>query len=104
VPPPLLSISDPKRPVRPALGTAGLTQAFSGMAWPDCRKAAFQNQSPAWPGHLAAKPGHLGALPGHLGALPGHLAALPEHLFNALFFLHTTLPSPVTTAWSKRCL
>ncbi|RPA89799.1 hypothetical protein L873DRAFT_589564 [Choiromyces venosus 120613-1] len=35
--------SDPKRPVRPASGTAGLTQAFSGMAGPDCGKAAFQN-------------------------------------------------------------
>ena len=29
--------SDPKRPVRPALGTAGLAQAFSATAGPDCR-------------------------------------------------------------------
>ncbi|RPA90060.1 hypothetical protein L873DRAFT_1821820 [Choiromyces venosus 120613-1] len=36
-------ISDSKRPVRPALGTAGLTQAFSRMAGPDCGKVAFQS-------------------------------------------------------------
>jgi len=32
----------PNRPVRPALGPAGLTQAFSETAGPDCGKAAFQ--------------------------------------------------------------
>ena len=48
-----LTGSDPKRPVRPTLGTAGLTQAFSGTAGPDCGQAAFQNQSRARPGSPA---------------------------------------------------
>ena len=46
----LRMISVPNRPVRPALGTAGLTQAFSETAGPDCGKAAFQKKSPARPG------------------------------------------------------
>ncbi|RPA99857.1 hypothetical protein L873DRAFT_862030 [Choiromyces venosus 120613-1] len=50
---PSSTISDPKRPVHPALGTAGLTQAFSGMAGPGCGKATFQNQSRARPGSPA---------------------------------------------------
>ena len=46
----LRTSSVPNRPVRPALGTAGLTQAFSETAGPDCGKAAFQKKSPARPG------------------------------------------------------
>jgi len=43
-------ISVPNRPVRPALSTAGLTQAFSETAGPDCGKPAFQKKKPgpAW--------------------------------------------------------
>ncbi|KAG0131837.1 hypothetical protein HOY82DRAFT_607396 [Tuber indicum] len=59
---PMVGISDPKRPVGPALAAAGLAQAFLPTAWPDCGKAAVQNQSLARPGHLAALPGHLTAL------------------------------------------
>jgi len=42
--------SVPNRPVRPALGTAGLTQAFSETAGPDYGKRAFQKKKPgrAW--------------------------------------------------------
>ncbi|KAG0126291.1 hypothetical protein HOY82DRAFT_615489 [Tuber indicum] len=46
--------SDPKRPVRPVLAAAGLAQAFLQTAWPDCGKAAFQNESLARSGHLTA--------------------------------------------------
>jgi len=42
--------SVPNRPVRPALGTAGLTQAFSETAGPDYGKPAFQKKSRARPG------------------------------------------------------
>jgi len=49
----VVQLSDPKRPVRPALGTAGLTKAFSGTAEPGCGQAAFQSQSQAWPGSPA---------------------------------------------------
>jgi len=53
---PLANFSVPNRPVRPALGTAGLTQAFSETAGPDYRKPAFQNKSrarPGWPAGLS---------------------------------------------------
>jgi len=42
--------SVPNRPVRPALGMAGLTQAFSETAGPECGKPAFQKKKPglAW--------------------------------------------------------
>jgi len=36
----------PNRPVRPALGTAGLTRAFPETAWPDCGKPGFPKQIP----------------------------------------------------------
>ena len=47
---PLANFSVPNRPVRPALGTAGLTQAFSETAGPDYGKPAFQKKKPgpAW--------------------------------------------------------
>jgi len=49
----LFKFSDLKLPVRPALGTAGLTQAFSATTGPDCGKATFQSQSLARPGSPA---------------------------------------------------
>jgi len=45
----ILKCSVPNRPVRPALGTAGLTQAFSETAGPDDGKRAFQKKK-AGPG------------------------------------------------------
>ncbi|KAG0636526.1 hypothetical protein HOY80DRAFT_1088307 [Tuber brumale] len=50
-----IQTSDPKRPVRPALSTTGLTQAFSGITGPGCGKAAPPNQSRAWPGSPAGR-------------------------------------------------
>jgi len=45
-----IEFSVPNRPVCPALGTAGLTQAFSETAGPDYGKPAFQKRKPgsAW--------------------------------------------------------
>ena len=42
--------SVPNRPVRPTLGPAGPTQAFSETAGPDCGKPGFQKRKPgpAW--------------------------------------------------------
>jgi len=51
---PLLTCSVPNRPVRPALGTAGLAQAVSEMAGPDCGKPTFQNKNRVRPGDLQA--------------------------------------------------
>jgi len=48
--------SEPKRPLRSALGTTGLTQAFSETTGPDSGKAALQNQSWARPGSPAGFP------------------------------------------------
>jgi len=46
--------SVPNRPVRPTLGTAGLTQAFSETAGPDCGKPAFQKKAGPGLGDLQA--------------------------------------------------
>jgi len=46
--------SVPNRPVRPALGTAGLTQAFSETAGPDYGKRAFQKKAGPGLGDLQA--------------------------------------------------
>ncbi|KAG0644336.1 hypothetical protein HOY80DRAFT_1030013 [Tuber brumale] len=53
--PSYLESSVPKRPVRPALSTTGLTQAFSGTTGQDCGKAASPNQSRVWPGSPAGR-------------------------------------------------
>ena len=46
----LSKLSVPNRPVRPALGTAELTQAFSETAGPDYGRPSFQKKKsgPAW--------------------------------------------------------
>ena len=57
-------INDPKRPVCPVLGTAGLTQAFFGDGRAGLWETAFQNQSAIVLYGGAQKCGRVGTL-GH---------------------------------------